>query len=123
MRPAAAAASSHSPAPCCSARLSPMYARASASCAELLSYRRTVQPARANTIAHARPMRPAPIIAAVLFILMCPSLHPQYASAQIEVIAQCLHRPVMDDAASLENVRLIRQREHQIEILLHDDDR
>ena len=51
------------------ARLAAMNVRAASSCAANGDReRRTRQPARANTIAHARPMSPAPMIAAVLSI-------------------------------------------------------
>ena len=40
-----------------------------------------------------------------------------------EIVAQRRRRAVMDDAAALEHVRLVRQREDQVEIVLDDHDR
>jgi hypothetical protein len=77
-RPAARLASSTRPAACCSSRLVRMCWRAMSNCVGALSYSCTRQPARANTIAHARPIRPAPMIAAIRSSMRS---HPEDAPA------------------------------------------
>src|SRR5450432_2002319 len=114
MRPSAAAGSLARPCATCSARLAAMKSRAAASCAAALSVNLTCQPARANTIDHARPMRPAPITAIVLSM----SSHPQYLATQFEIGAQRGCCTLVHNAAPFQHVGAIGQRQHQIEIML-----
>src|SRR2546423_7429381 len=84
-----------------------------------LSKSRTCQSARAKTIAHARPIRPPPIIAALVFI----GSHPEDLPAQVEIFTQRGRGSLMHDRAALEHIRAIGQGQHEIEIMLDDDHR
>src|SRR4029450_196993 len=94
-----------------------MKARAASSCAESRSWRRTRQPARANTMAQARPMRPAPMTATIFSM----ASHPEHPAAQIEIQAQRRRCALMDDAAALQHIGAVGERQHEIEIMLDND--
>src|ERR1700676_1758401 len=78
-----------------------------------LSKSRTCQPARAKTIAHARPIRPPPIIAALVFIS-----HPEDLPAQVEIFTQGGRRSMMHNRAARKHRGAVGAGQLESEIML-----
>ena len=76
------------------------------SCAASRSWTRTCQPARANTIAQARPIRPAPIDCYGL--VHRPHIHST-RRRRSRFSRSCLCRSLMDNAAALQHIGAVRQ--------------
>src|SRR3954447_4328985 len=104
---------------CSSLRIRPGAAASVSACG---SVSRTIQPARAKIAAQARPIRPAPTMATCRSVVISTFSQPQHLSPEVEVVAQRLRRPLMNDPAALERYRGIRQRQRQVEVVVDDDD-
>src|ERR1043166_3004523 len=83
------------------------------------SYSAASQPARANTMAQARPIRPDPMMATRG---MAPPSHPQFLSSQIEIVAQQLRLPGPAHRAAFEDHGAVRERKRKIEMMIDDHD-
>src|ERR1044072_368963 len=108
--------------PCFANSCSPSATRPSALSATpaTVSYIATSQPARANTRAQARPIRPDPMMATRGMV--APS-HPQFLPAQFQIVAQELRRAGPRHAAALQDHRAIRKREREVEVMVDDHHR
>src|SRR5256885_12448074 len=84
------------------------------------SYIAASQPARANTMAQARPIRPDPMMATRGMV--SPS-HPQFLPAQLEIVTQQLRCAGPRHAAALQDHGTIGEREREIEVMIDDHHR
>src|ERR687885_1854060 len=50
-------------------------------------------------------------------------LHPEHAAAELEIAGERLGRPLVHDAPAFEHIGAVGEREHEIEMMLDDDDR
>src|ERR1700674_291545 len=101
--------------------------RQAASAAASMSHTCTRAPCCWNVAAMARPIPAAPAVtstrnpwADVSTIL--PFLDPEYPLAELEVGQQRRGGPGMGHVAAVEDIREVREGQHQIEIMLDDED-
>src|SRR3954454_17114499 len=104
---------------CSSSRIRPGAAASVGACG---SVSRTFQPARAKIAAHARPIRPTPMMATVRSVFFISLSQPQHLAAQIEIVAQGFGRALVNHPTPLQRHRGIGQCQRQIEIVIDDDD-
>src|SRR3972149_6023886 len=52
-----------------------------------------------------------------------PSLHPEHLTAQLAICAERRRGPLVGDPAAVEDVDAVGQGQHEVEIVLHDEDR
>src|SRR3954471_18898688 len=84
------------------------------------SYMAASQPARQNTMAQARPIRPDPIMATRG---MASPSHPQFLSSQLEIVAQQLRRAGPGDRSALQDHGAVGERKREIEVMIDDHHR
>src|SRR4051812_5192108 len=81
------------------------------------SYNATSQPARANTMAQARPIRPDPMMATRG---MATPSHPEFLPAQLEIVAQQFRCTGPRHRTALQDHGAVGEREREIEVVIDD---
>src|SRR3954471_16376219 len=118
-RTRAAAPFGSSTRPCFASSLSPSATSPSALSAtpSTASYIAASQPARQNTMAQARPIRPDPMMATRG---MLPPSHPQFMPSQFEIIPQQFRSAGPSHAAAFQDHSAIGERQRKIEVMIDD---